>query len=82
MIEGVSILLDGVHHTLPNPNRHHHVIRMLADKGFPVPIVGTQGFYSENGEFLCRIAAAAHAIGCGQIEKLKWGKKLYSEDLW
>lgn len=41
-----------------------------------------QGFVTDTGEFLDREGAGAHAIRCGQIKKLKWGKQLYSEDIY
>jgi hypothetical protein len=44
---------------------------------------GEQGFVTDEGLFLDRELAAKHALGCGQISKLKYSKNvLFSEDLW
>ena len=40
----------------------------------------TDGFLTDEGEFLDRSSAADHAFECGQIPRNK--PELYSEDLW
>lgn len=40
----------------------------------------TDGFLTDDGEFLDRSSAADHAFECGQITHNK--PELYSEDLW
>jgi len=81
-IEEVSIKLpSGDNASLKKPNRHHHIIHMLADLGHKTPIKGTQGFIY-NGKFVDRKTAAKIALKIGQIEKLNWPPNLYSEDLW
>ena len=82
MIEGVAIKYKGTLYDLPRPNRHCHVIAMIARETGDRPISGEQGFVDGDGKFLDRIVGAAYAIDCGQIEKLNWPPRLYSEDLW
>lgn len=72
----------GVPVSLPPPARHHTIIRFLAERGDPTPIMGEQGFLLSDGRFCRRKPAARVAIKAGQIEALKWPPNLYSEDLW
>lgn len=73
---------DNTVYALPQPARHHNVIRDMREKGVPKPIVGTQGFVTNTGRFVDRIEGAKIAIEAGQIQKLNWPPNLYSEDLW
>ena len=73
---------DGHPYSLPEPMRHHHVIRHMASLGHRTPIMGEQGFVLNTGRFVDRTEAAAIAIAAGQISGLKWPPYLYSEDLW
>lgn len=73
---------DGTVYTVPRPGRHHHVIRLMADKGIATPITGEQGFVTSEGKFVRRTIAGQIAIKAGQIEVLKCPPQLYSEDLW
>ncbi len=73
---------DGVPVSLPPPARHHDIIRLLADRGDPTPIMGEQGFMLSDGTFAWRTRAAGFALQSGQIDALKWPPNLYSEDLW
>lgn len=41
-----------------------------------------QGFLTNKNRFVDRIEGAKIAIESGQIEELRYGKKLYSEDLY
>jgi len=89
MIVGVAIKAGDVIYQLPEPNRHHHVVGVMAELGATSAItsgiviaVGIQGFVLDDGTFLDRIEAADYAIKCGQIERLQWPPNLYSEDLW
>lgn len=81
-IISVAILQDGLIISLPPPHRHHHIIRMMADAGFPTPIKGEQGFISSKGNYVDRHLAGQIAIADGQIDCLRWPPQLYSEDLW
>lgn len=86
MIKGVAIISDedGKMYTLPEPNRHHHVIHMMAKSGLKTPIKGTQGFYDETDTFLSRRAAVRSATISGQLNRdPQWGAHgLFSEDIW
>ena len=82
MITGVAIKLENEIWSLPKPARHNHVIQLIIEKTILNRVAGIQGFITDKGEFLDRVQGAKYAIGCGQIEKLKWAPNLYSEDLW
>ena len=80
-ITHVAIVQDDVTYSLPKPNRHHNVIRMMmGEHGCRGD--AEQGFLLEDGTFVRRKPAGRIAIKTGQIEKLNWGNQLYSEDLW
>lgn len=69
--------------SLPAPNRHHDVIRMIG--GISGPDV--QGFLDANGVFLNRKQAFEVATQTGQIKRpdtpgTYQGPQLFSEDLW
>ena len=69
--------------SLPAPNRHHDVIRMI--DGISGPDV--QGFLDANGVFLNRKQAFEVATQTGQIKRpdtsgTYQGPELFSEDLW
>jgi hypothetical protein len=82
-ITHVAIMINGIVYSLPKPNRHHHVIRALADLGLKTPIRGLQGFLDNNKKFLTRREAFEVAIASKQIEKPEHGlEELFSEDLW
>jgi len=84
MIIGVAIKDgDGRVYSLPEPYRHSHVIGVMARIcKLKIPIIGEQGFITDDGIFLGREEAAVYALQNKQIEKLSWGPELYSEDLW
>lgn len=68
---------------LPQPYRHHDVIRHMANLGEPTPITGEQGFLVSGRGFANRTEARRFAEEAGQILEGR-GKlgELYSEDLW
>ena len=72
--------------SLPEPNRHHHIIRMMVEEGFEEPpIIGEQGFVDTMHNFLTREESYDIAIENGQFnrrDKRITSKKLFSEDLW
>jgi hypothetical protein len=72
--------------TLPPPARHHTLIKLIFernDDGERVIIQPEdQAFITDTGRFISRVDAAVLAIANGQIEFARWGKELYSEDLW
>lgn len=85
MIVGVAIKYDALGVvSLLKPNRHDDIIRLVDNTyGMPTKFCDSvQGFIDDKGLFLDRIQAGEHALECGQIEKRKWGKRLFSEDLW
>ena len=80
----VIIAYDGEIISLPKPNRHHHVIRYMADVlKHPCPIKGTQGFITENGTFVDRVSAKYIAKYHNQLlPRASYLKELFSEDVW
>jgi hypothetical protein len=85
MITHVAIIYGGKLYSLPNPNRHHHVIWLIARETGESNIDGRQGFLADNkAAFLSRHQALAHALKCGQITSggpaASFG--LFSEDVW
>jgi hypothetical protein len=65
--------------------RHHNCIYTMGGiTGLKESETGerVQGFLTNKNRFVDRIEGADIAIKAGQIESLKWGKQLYSEDLW
>lgn len=83
-IVGVSIIYDGKQYNLPRPNRHHHVIRMIAaENGVGIQGPDKQGFYNEHGHFLDRKLAKEVALWNNQcLNPSNLLNELYSEDLW
>ncbi len=82
-ITHVAIKHAGKVHSLPAPNRHHHVIRAMG--GIPGPDI--QGFLDDTGRFLDRREAYELASKNGQMirpdDPTKYqGDQLFSEDLW
>lgn len=63
--------------------RHHNCIMAAHHATGDKPIIWMQWFIDDAWFFLSRKEAAAVAINCWQIEKLKHDKEeLYSEDLY
>lgn len=69
--------------SVPQPGRHHNVMRAMAAVGVPIPIVGQQGFITSEGRFVNRFEAQDIARAAGQIIR-KTGPigELFSEDVW
>ena len=91
MITHVAIRQDGKIYSLPEPFRHHHVIKTMARIcELPTPINGEQGFLwtSEDHDtltimhvsFLTRRQAAKAMYMFGYMEEEK--EELFSEDIW
>lgn len=82
-ITHVAIVYNGTLYSLPKPNRHHHVIRLIGGiKGHDI-----QGFLLADGTFVNRREAFSHANLSGQLARRMGagtyqGTELYSEDLW
>jgi hypothetical protein len=85
-ITRVAIQYNGKIYSLPAPNRHHDVIRMIAkENGVGVNGPDVQGFLDEAGTFLHRRSAFVIAQQTGQLNRKSGGyqgDRLYSEDLW
>lgn len=81
MITHVAIVFNGVTYSLPKPNRHHHVIRHIADVTGATYVSGKQGFLDDLGKFLDREKALLHAKQCGQVSDTGFDE-LFSEDVW
>lgn len=83
-ITHVAIKYGSKVYSLPKPNRHHHIIRMIGRMRGP----NTQGFLDDQGKFLDRRAAYKIAAANGQLDRSNHGPgayqgdELFSEDLW
>lgn len=82
-IVGVAVKYNGQIYSLPEPNRHHNVLRMIG------PIYGEheEGFILDDGVFIGRRLAMRLARDNGQLKRREGtqfyqGPALYSEDLW
>jgi hypothetical protein len=83
MITHVAIWHKGELHSLPSPNRHHHIIYKIAFETGD-RIEGEQGFLDDQGNYLNRVQALKHALECGQHKNpddIRAGR-LFSEDVW
>lgn len=83
-ITGVAILYEGTTYSLPRPNRHNHVIRMMVDDyGIKKPGSRGQGFVTSTGRYVDRVEGLSIAQAANQI-KPGFGvhSQLFSEDLW
>lgn len=99
MIAAAAIRKAGQVWTLPPPARHSDVMAAGGAVKLPSGLMryaladGEQGFVTSAGAFVDRVAAAQHAIDCGQIQPepsatrrerghLNHPPNLYTEDLW
>lgn len=74
---------DGVIHSMPPPNRHHHILHAMNGNDGPLIVArGEQGFLMSDGTFAGRIHAGLAARSAGLIQRLQHPPELYSEDLW
>lgn len=85
-IVGVAIvsLHDDKLHSVLAPVRHHDVIKLMVDLGYPTPIEGTQGFILSDGRFVGREWGRIISTCTGQSKNGTYSSpdKLFSEDLW
>lgn len=79
-----AIQYGGKIYSLPSPNRHHHVIGLIADSnGVGINGPDIQGFLDSNGHFVNRADALLIALRAGQVlVPANVGNQLYSEDVW
>lgn len=100
MITHVAIRSHGVRYSLPAPNRHHHILWVLSkrrgNEGAPEvadeslmaesldPGENSQGFLDDQGNYLNRVDALAHALACNQVKDPNniRAERLFSEDVW
>lgn len=88
MLTHVAIRFQGTIHSLPAPNRHHHIIwQIVRDNPNIDHIDGhgdDQGFLDDEGRYLTRQQALVHALECGQVKDPKQirAHRLFSEDVW
>lgn len=81
IITGVAILTHkGALWALPRPHRHCHIFALAAFTSDSAEH-GTQGFVTNTGHFVDRMAARKIAEIAGQVEQ-NGSHVLYSEDLW
>jgi hypothetical protein len=71
--------IDGKIWTLPPPNRHHDVIRLMRESGYegPVSHPDQQGFILNNGIF-CRLRAARFTL-LVKLKNLVLMSKIFGE---
>jgi hypothetical protein len=87
MLTHVAIIFEGTTYSLPKPNRHHDVIRLIVEKtGVSHVDDDEQGFLDDTGKFYGRCEALKHAI---ENKQLKGDSRaafalgmLFSEDIW
>lgn len=86
LITHVAIRCNGKVYSLPKPNRHHHVIWMIAKEiDNRVDASGDdQGFLDENGVYYDRRSALILALKNNQVKDMKdiRAGRLFSENLW
>lgn len=75
---------DNVIWSLPEPNRHHHVIELIYNTvNDGKMVIGEQGFLVNNQYFVNRQEALTIALFNEQlITKHPQSYELYSEDIW
>ena len=87
MLTHVAIRFQGKVWALPASDRHHHVIRHIAEQA-KVDHVDScddnQGFLDESGTYYDRRDALQHALRHEQVKKPGQirGNELFSEDVW
>ena len=87
-ITHVAVQFKEVVHSLPKPNRHHNVIRMIAqENGVGIDGPHKEGFLDNYGTFHNRTSAMLIATSAGQLNRKAGdnhyqGPELFSEDLW
>lgn len=88
MITHVAIRFQGETYSLPAPNRHNDVIRMIVAQTGAKTVDAReddQGFLIDGEQYARRKPALRHALQTGQCKPESLGAKLgklYSEDVW
>lgn len=87
-ITHVAVQYNGLTYSLPAPDRHHHMLRLIYKVSGPLTLVNgntsVQGFLDNDGNFLDRKEALILATSAKQIkcESSIRSNQLFSEDLW
>jgi hypothetical protein len=84
-ITHVAVRIDGIVWSLPEPYRHHHVLRLIhemSDTKYNDADERDQGFLDASGQYLTRSQARVSATENGQLVGDIIGGVLTSEDLW
>lgn len=86
-ITHVAIRFNGEIYSLPAPNRHYHIIRLIAEKtgGKVDPLsLDDEGFLDQSGRYLTREQALLVAKHNNQIKDINLVRNgiLTSEDIW
>lgn len=87
-ITHVAIRFQGKVYSLPEPNRHHDVIRMIARETGAATVNAReddQGFLIDGQQYVRRGPALRIATKSGQLKPGGMGSrlgKLFSEDVW
>lgn len=79
-IASAAINAGGLIFSLARPARHSDIIRAMSETVEGRPLVGVQGFVTNDGRFLGRKEAAKLAFESGQIAEFR--DELFTEDLW
>jgi len=88
MITHVAIRFNGKIYSLPAPNRHHDVIRLIVQETGAKTVDAReddQGFLIDGDRYCRRKPALRIATECGQLKPNCLGPKLgklFSEDVW
>lgn len=84
-ITHVAILTDKVY-SLPKPNRHNHVMKMMVEQfNHSKPVIGRQGFLVDGERFVNRQEAFKIVLESGQLKypfETNGDEELFSEDVW
>lgn len=80
-LRAAGILKDGHLYTGP---RHNVIIKVMAEDGHKrINTLGEQGFVTNAGRLIDRVAAGRLALVNGQVAALSYSnKELYSEEVW
>ncbi len=84
MLTHVAIKINNDIFSLPKPNRHHHIIKVLIESlKFEPPIKGEHGFLIDGLTFINNRDAVKYVLEeSKQCEKLISSIVVTSEDLW
>lgn len=82
-ITHVAVVYENIVYSLPAPDRHHHVLRLIyKEHGKCNP--NKQGFLNNSGVYLTRTQALKVALAANQVKDINniHADRLFSEDLW